>query len=51
MNRFDRVISVKAWNDDGQKLAESVDVKHLDCVEAVSQILQSEEMTALLSGG
>ena len=50
VNRFDRVISVKAWNDDGQKLAESVDVKHLDCVEAVSQILQSEEMTALLSG-
>ena len=49
INRFDRVIAVDAYNDDGQKLADSLDIKHLNYAEAVEQIMRNEAVTALLS--
>lgn len=49
INRFDRVISVSSYNEDGQKLLESVDVRFSDYSSAVRQILNSERITDLLS--
>lgn len=50
VNRFDRVISVSSCNQEGEELAEGLDIKYLDYLEAVEQILTSEEIDALLSG-
>ena len=49
VNRFDRVISVEGWNNDGKELASSLDVWNLEYSEAVNQILENEEVAALLS--
>lgn len=48
VNRFDKVVSVQAWNDDGQALADTLQVKYLDYTAAVEQVLQSETVSALL---
>ena len=49
INRFDRVISVKGYNDDGGKLEESLDIKYMDYSDAVSQIIKNDEVADLLS--
>lgn len=49
VNRFDRIISAKGWNDDGKELVSSIDVWNLEYSEAVNQILENEEVSALLS--
>lgn len=49
INRFDRVISVTGYNEDGRKLASSLDVKYMDYTTAVDQILQEDSIVALLS--
>ena len=49
VNRFDKIISVQAYNSDGQELADSLDLKYLDYTEAVNQILTNENVSALLS--
>lgn len=49
INRFDRVISVQGWNDDGTALAETLDVKNLTYTQAVETILQSDTITALVA--
>ena len=48
VNRFDRVISVQSWNEDGQELAESLDLKYADCQDAVEQILSAAQVSQLL---
>lgn len=50
VNRFDRVVSVNALNEDGQTLAEALDLTFADYSEAVDQILGSEQISSLLSG-
>ena len=50
VNRFDRVISVKGWNDDGKKLVSSLNIWNLEYSEAVNRILENEEVADLLSG-
>lgn len=50
LNRFDRVLSVTGFNEDGQELADSLDIRFMDCEEAVSQILESEPVSGLISG-
>lgn len=42
LNFFDRVISVKGYNEDGENLAEEADVKFLDYKEALEEILYTE---------
>ena len=42
LNPFDRVISVKGYNKDGENLAEEADVKFLDYKEALEEILYTE---------
>lgn len=49
VNRFDRVLSVTGYNADGRELADSLDIRFLDCREAVGQILESETVSGLLS--
>lgn len=48
INRFDKVVSVHAYNHDGQELADSLSIKFMDYVEAVNKILENEKITALL---
>lgn len=42
VNRFDRVISVEGYNDDGVALANAVDVKYMDYIQALVHILDSD---------
>lgn len=51
VNRFDRVVSVEAFNQDGQALADGLDVKNLDYRDALEQILADQSVTAYLSEG
>ena len=49
VNRFDRVISITGYNDDGRALAETLDIKFADYSEAVNRILENAEIKTLLS--
>lgn len=49
VNRFDRVVSVEAYNDDGQVLASSLDIKNMNYADAVDEILKSDTIASLLS--
>jgi len=49
INRFDRVVSVDGFNEDGQELANALDVKHKSYAEAMEQIFHDDGITALLS--
>lgn len=51
VNRFDRVISVAGFNEDGQELSSTLDVKYMNYIQAVEQILHHDSVTALLSVG
>ncbi len=48
INRFDRIISVKGYNRDGEKLTDSLNIKHMNYAEAVNEILQNEKIADLL---
>ncbi len=49
VNRFDRVVSVEGYNEDGQALAAQLSVTHLPYEQAVEQILDTQEIAALLA--
>ena len=49
INRFDKVISVEGYNEEGQALADSLDVRFLDYTQAIDQILSSIQVSTLLS--
>lgn len=49
VNRFDRVIGVTGFNEDGQELSGALDVKYKNYAQAVEQILRHDSITALLS--
>ena len=49
VNRFDRVIGVEGYNEDGRALAALVDVTFQRYDQAVEEILNSETVTALLA--
>lgn len=49
INRFDRVISVNGLNDDGQALANVLDIKFKNYTDAINLILENENITFLLS--
>ena len=48
VNRFDRVIGVEGFNQEGQALAQQLSVTHLPYEQAVEQVLALEEIAALL---
>ena len=49
VNRFNRVISFEGYNDDGQKLLDSLDIKYMNYYDAVNAIIESDKIAALLS--
>lgn len=49
INRFDQVVSVNGYNDDGQELLTSLDIIYLNYSDAVEKILQDETIMTLLS--
>lgn len=50
INRFERVISVTGFNEDGRKLSSMLDVKYKSYTDAIEQILHDDSITVLLSG-
>lgn len=51
VNRFDRVIAVTGFNEDGRVLSRELDVKYKDYAQAVEQVLRHDSVAALLSCG
>ena len=49
INRFDHVISVQAFNDDGAALAEQLTVRYNSFADALAQILQHESVAGSLA--
>lgn len=49
INRFDRVVSVKSYNDDGAELKAQLDIKNLKYTEAVEQVMKNDTIEAFLS--
>lgn len=50
VNRFDRIISVTAFNADGRELADSLDLKYRKYEDAVEYLLENRDIAGLLSG-
>jgi len=51
VNRFDRVIAVTGFNEDGQALSSALDVKYKNYAQAVELIVHHDSVAALLSNG
>lgn len=49
INRFDRVVRMKGYNDDGRELLDSLDIKYRNYSEAVEQIMKEEQIESLLA--
>ena len=49
VNRFDQVISVNSFNDDGRDLSAALDITFKNYSEAMEEILDNETVTVLLS--
>lgn len=49
LNRFDRVISVEGYNEDGQALANSLSIQYLNYQDALEAILNSETVADCLA--
>lgn len=49
LNRLDRVISVRAYNEDGERIAGTVSVKGMPYEKAIETIVDSEEMQPYLT--
>lgn len=48
VNRFDKVISVNALNDDGKQLVETLDIKHKSYDEALRKIMDNQSVETML---
>lgn len=48
VNRFDKVVSVESYNEDGKALIEALDIKYLSCYDAIDKIVKSEEIAVFL---
>lgn len=51
VNRFDKVVSVRAWNEDGQELVDSLELNLLDYQEALERLVASESIADRLAAG
>lgn len=49
INRFDRVVSVKGYNEDGNRLAASLDIRFMEYTKALEQVMASESVRSCLS--
>ncbi len=51
VNCFDRIVTVEAYNEDGQALAGGLSVKNLDYREALEQILADQDVEVYMTEG
>lgn len=51
VNRFDRIVSIEAFNSDGQELAEQLDIRYMDYSEALEELLSEQTVEAYLEDG
>lgn len=51
LNRFDRVVSVKGYNDDGRRLVDSLDIRFSEYTDALNTIMENETVLHCLSRG
>lgn len=51
INRFDKVLSVKGYNEDGRQLAETLDIRYMDYEKALEQIIECEPIASRLDQG
>lgn len=51
INRFDKVVDVTGYNDDGTTLAESVDVKNMNYTDALQALLGTETVRGYTDNG
>lgn len=49
INRFDKVVSVEGWNEDGNDLADSLDLKYMDYSDAIETLLADQSIKDYLS--
>ena len=49
INRFDRIVSVTGYNEDGKALADSLDLKYMDYSDALEVLLADQDMEVYLS--
>lgn len=50
-SRFDRVVSVEGFNEDGRELSNALDIKYKDYAEAIEEIVNDDSILSPLSGG
>ena len=48
VKRFDRIVSIEAFNSDGQELAEQLDIRYMDYSEAMEELLSEQTVEAYL---
>lgn len=51
VNRFDQVVSIQAYNQDGKELADSLELKFLDYQTALERLLASQSIVDRLAQG
>lgn len=51
VNRFDKVVTIQSYNEDGQTLADTLDLKYLDYQDALAQLLASPDISDRLAQG
>lgn len=50
INRFDKVIAVNSYNDEGRELEDAIDVRFMDYRNAIGEILNAESFAGYLGG-
>lgn len=50
INRFDQVISINNFNEEGRELSDALDVKYKNYTDAIEEILSHDTVVKLLSG-
>ena len=50
VNRFDKVLSAQGFNEEGQALADTLDLSFAHYTDVVEELLATDQITALLSG-
>ncbi|HIY07433.1 MAG TPA: hypothetical protein H9844_10195 [Candidatus Evtepia faecigallinarum] len=50
VNRFDKVLSAQGFNEEGQALADTLDLSFAHYTDVVEELLATDQVTALLSG-
>lgn len=51
LNRFDKVLSVKGYNEDGRRLADELDIRFSEYTDALEAILDNKTVAGCLSRG